>query len=216
MRHHRALGALVLCGIAMFVGCDVLDEPMYHASVTLEKEWEVGASPEVVADLFGGPIYVHPGRDGKVTASVQFGRVSKISQDVADKAVKTAPGVAMTQAGDSIRIVELEGSAAACSLHLSVPAGIRLNLHAGAGDICVGPLSPGGAPATVTVASLKASQDSVGVLTVNVNGPPSQSPQLDLEGDNLKLTVNGLAVDIGPPIKDNGPGIGPRWHYVSK
>src|SRR5262249_32829551 len=91
VRRGRTLGTLVLCGVALLTGCDALDEPMYQASVTLEKEWDVGASPEVVADLFGGPIYVTPGQDGKVTASLQIGRVSKISQDVADKAVKTAP-----------------------------------------------------------------------------------------------------------------------------
>jgi hypothetical protein len=216
MYHNRTLAALALCGVAVLAGCGALDEPIYQASVKLEKEWDVGSSPEVVADLFSGSIYVTPGREGRVTASLRIGRASKISQDVADKAVKNAPGVAMTQEGNCISIIELKGNAASCSLHLSVPAGIRLNLHAGAGDICVGYNPVGGAPAAVTVAGLKAKQDSVGVLSVNILGTPSQPPRLDLEGDNLKLTVNGLPVDVGPPTKDNGPGNGQHWHFISK
>jgi hypothetical protein len=217
MRNGRTLGALAIFGLAAIAGCDsIFDEPMYRASVTLEKEWDVGSSPQLVVDLFGGPIFVHPGPLGKVGASLSIGRVSKVSQDVADRAVRTAPGVSMTQEGDSIRITELNGNAAMCSLHLSVPAGIRLDLHAGAGDIYVGPSPRESALTTVTVAGLKARQDSVGVLTVNVSGAWSHSPALDLEGDKLILTVNGKAVDVGSPTKNNVPGGVGRWHYVSK
>jgi hypothetical protein len=216
MRHSLRFGSLVICGIVTSVGCDLLDEPMYQASVALEKEWDVGRSPHVVADLFGGPIFVHPGRQGKVRASVKIGQTSKISQNVADSAVKASRGVAMTQDGDSIRLIESRGNLALCSLHLSVPAGVRLDLHAGAGSIYVGPDFPPSAPAALNVASLRARQDSVGVLTVNVTGPSSHSPPLDLEGDKLILTVNGLAVDVGPPMNSSVAGGARRWQYVSK
>jgi hypothetical protein len=214
MRLNRNFRTLAVCGAAVLSGC-MFDEPMYYASDKLEKSWDVGPSPQVVADLFGGPIYVTASRDGKVTASVQIGTVSKISQDVADNAVKAiidGPGVTMTHEGDSIRIIELDGYRAACSLHISVPAGARLDVHAGAGDINVG---ASGTRAPVALASLKARQDSVGVLTVNVIGAPSRAPRLDLKGENLKLTVNGLPVEIGPPVRDNGLGAGKRWHFES-
>jgi hypothetical protein len=78
MRSGRTLDALAIFGLVAIVGCDALfDEPMYHSSVTLKREWDVGSSPRLVVDLFGGPIFVHPGPPGKVGASVQVGRVSK-------------------------------------------------------------------------------------------------------------------------------------------
>jgi hypothetical protein len=214
MRLNRNFRTLAVCGAAVLSGC-MFDEPMYYASDKLEKSWDVGPSPQVVADLFGGPIYVTASPDGKVIASVQIGTVSKVSQDVADKAVKAmidGPGVTMTQEGDSIRIIELYGYRAVCSLNISVPVGTRLDVHAGAGDINVG---ASGTRAPVALASLKARQDSVGVLTVNVIGAPSRAPRLDLKGENLKLTVNGLPVEIGPPMRDNGLGAGKRWHFES-
>jgi hypothetical protein len=199
----------------VLAGC-MLDDPLFTSSVDLKKSWDVGPSPEVIVDLRGGPIYVIPSRDGRVAASVSIGTVRKTSQEDADRAVRDAPGVRMIQEGDRISVIELPGNHANCSLHLSVPEATRLDLHAGAGDICVGSNPIGGSPAPVTLASLKARQDSVGVLVARVIKPSSGPLLLDLEGTNLKLTVNGLPVDVGRPIRDDGPGNGQRWHFISK
>ena len=158
----------------------------------------------------GGPLYVTHGSDGKVIASFQMGRVSKISQEVAEQAVRSSPGFALVQEGGTIKILERNVNTAQCSVHISAPAGSRLDLRAAAGDICVG------CPQAVSVTSLKARQESVGVLTVNLLARPREASRLDLEGDNLKLTLDGLRVDVGPPSKYDRPGGPGRWHYHSE
>src|SRR4051794_13434157 len=97
--------ALIL--LAALAGCD---DTLYHAGENREMTWDVGNSPEVVAELTRGRIDVRPGPTGKIKALFGVSIVSKTSQQVADEVVSRAPGVSSSQKDDLIEIKEKEGN----------------------------------------------------------------------------------------------------------
>jgi hypothetical protein len=204
--------SLALIFLGAIAGCD---ETLYHASETREKTWDVGHSPEIVAELRGGRIDVRPGQAGKVTARLSVARVSKTSQQVADDAVSKAPGVSLTQEKDLIRIMEEDGNNLVnCSLVLFVPAGTRLNLRTGLGDVWIGYNPRDGQSDPVALAKLTIRTDLY--IGINIINNLPEWPDLDLEGINLTLIVNGAQVDVGHLADRQLPGGKHHWRFSPK
>ena len=75
---------------------DLLEDGPYHALSRVVKSLDCGPTPLVITDVFEGSISVLPSADGRVTADILSVSVTKRSQEVTDRALKTID-VTMTQ-----------------------------------------------------------------------------------------------------------------------
>jgi hypothetical protein len=126
-------------------------DPPYHALSRKVTSWSCGPEPSVTADVYEGSISVLPGTAGRITADILAVSLTKRSQAAADRAlgsidVATRPmsnGVEIIARGDASvpgrRYITND-----VHVQLFVPAGIRLDLRVGRGQIAVGSGSTSG------------------------------------------------------------------------
>ena len=193
-------------------------EVYYAANRTLDGSWTVGPEPRVIVDRFDGTIYVTPNPHSKITVSLDLHNANRISQAEADKAVEVGFDAIQTKGDDTIRMTVRPNRPhrVSCHLNLSVPDGADLDLHLGSGAILIGPDQGTSAATSLSPASIKARTDGFRSLSVDIKSRIPEATRLDLECNELSLTVDGVRVDPGTPIKDSGPGGEQRWHFLSK
>lgn len=98
-----------------------------------EMSFEVGAEPALLIDNFAGDIRIRAGGEGLISADVR--RRAGRSENLRNITVQP------TQEGDTVRIVTRRPSAVisnvAVNLEITVPAGTRIEVSNGAGDVTI-------------------------------------------------------------------------------
>jgi hypothetical protein len=126
-------------------------DPPYHALSRKVTSWSCGPEPSVTVDIYEGSISVLPGTAGRITADILGVSVTKRSQAAADRALGSID-VATRPTSDGVEIVA-RGDASVpgrrnitndVNVQLFVPAGARLDLRVGRGQIAVGSGSTSG------------------------------------------------------------------------
>lgn len=173
----------------------------YVARKKEKKTWVCAASPRVTIKACEGTINVYRTAPGIIESEITFTSLSWESDAAANRGIEG--GYAVTQAKEGldyfISIDQLSDSILQARVEVGVPDGAFLEVRTESGDVWVGYNGDANATGSNAIApsSLTARQSGVGSLGVNLVVPPSTNVPLDLEGEPLKITINGSPIPVG-------------------
>ena len=198
--------------IAMIAGCNALDEPpRYPVNKTVTKTWAAGLAPNITIEFSGGWLDVVPSRDGEVKASLRISAATNTSEADTLRLIRNSVMLEGSQTGEAIRISAIDTMPrSSLWLIVSVPEGSHLDVHSEWGMIRAGYDPNSGAPIAFSPRSFKARTDRLGGIDLNINRTLGQIADLQLDSEELALTVDGVPIDPGPT------GLHGQRHYRSK